>query len=50
MQQGMSTRLLIADAHEGNVIRTREGLLVPIDLNMIQSVGSLLELVQKSLV
>lgn len=35
--------LLIADAHEGNVIRTPSGELVPIDLNVIQPTGSLLE-------
>jgi hypothetical protein len=38
--------LLIADAHEGNVIRTAVGTLVPIDLNVIQPRGRLLEWVQ----
>lgn len=33
--------LLIADAHEGNVIRTPTGMLVPIDLNLIQPEGDL---------
>jgi hypothetical protein len=33
--------LLIADAHEGNVIKTPEGDLVPIDLNICQPVGEL---------
>jgi hypothetical protein len=35
--------LLVADAHEGNVIRTASGELVPIDLNVIQPTGRLLE-------
>ena len=34
--------LLIADAHEGNVLKTPEGALVPIDLNIIQPEGDLL--------
>lgn len=38
--------LLVADAHEGNVIRTRspqigQGFLVPIDLNLVQPNGNL---------
>lgn len=41
-----SENLLIADAHEGNVIRTAVGTLVPIDLNVIQPRGGLLEWVQ----
>lgn len=35
--------LLVADAHEGNVVRTREGMLVPIDLNIVQPSGILLD-------
>lgn len=35
--------LLIADAHEGNVIRSQNGVLVPIDLNIIQPSGELLK-------
>ena len=35
--------LLVADAHEGNVIKTSTGILVPIDLNVMQPAGSLLE-------
>ncbi len=38
-----SENLLVADAHEGNVIRTPSGELVPIDLNLIQPGGRLLE-------
>jgi len=41
-----SENLLIADAHEGNVIRTAAGTLVPIDLNLVQPKGPLLEWVQ----
>jgi hypothetical protein len=38
--------LLIADAHEGNVIRTaRPNFLIPIDLNLIQPNGNLLDAV-----
>jgi hypothetical protein len=37
-----SDNLLIADAHEGNVIKTPNGDLVPIDLNIIQPSGELL--------
>ena len=37
-----SENLLVADAHEGNVIRTRNGMLVPIDLNLMQPVGEML--------
>jgi hypothetical protein len=33
--------LLIADAHEGNIIKTPDGDLVPIDLNICQPVGEL---------
>lgn len=33
--------LLVADAHEGNVIWTPAGDLIPIDLNLIQPVGGL---------
>jgi hypothetical protein len=33
--------LLIADAHEGNVIKSFTGDLVPIDLNIIQPVGDM---------
>jgi hypothetical protein len=41
--------LLVADAHEGNIIRTASGDLVPIDLNIIRPTGELLEhLVQSS--
>jgi hypothetical protein len=36
-----SENLLIADAHEGNVLRTVDGMLVPIDLNLIQPTGEL---------
>jgi hypothetical protein len=38
--------LIISDAHEGNVIKTIDGALVPIDLNLIQPVGRLLEWVR----
>lgn len=41
-----SENLLIADAHEGNVIRTAVGTLVPIDLNLIQPQGELYNWVQ----
>jgi hypothetical protein len=34
--------LLVADAHEGNVLRTGSGALVPIDLNIIQPTGDIL--------
>ncbi len=34
--------LLVADAHEGNVIETAVGTLVPIDLNVVQPKGDLL--------
>lgn len=33
--------LLVADAHEGNVIRTAEGVLFAIDLNLIQPEGEM---------
>jgi len=33
--------LLVADAHEGNVIKTAGGDLVPIDLNLIQPTGEM---------
>jgi hypothetical protein len=33
--------LLVADAHEGNVIKTASGVLVPIDLNLVQPSGDL---------
>ena len=36
-----SENLLIADAHEGNVIKTANGILVPIDLNIIKPRGDL---------
>ena len=36
-----SANLLVADAHEGNVIKTRDGALVPIDLNLVQPAGEL---------
>jgi len=35
--------LLVADAHEGNVIRTPKGTLIAIDLNIMQPAGELLE-------
>lgn len=35
--------LLISDTHEGNVIQTPKGDLVPIDLNLIQPQGALKE-------
>jgi hypothetical protein len=35
--------LLVADAHEGNVIKSKNGELVPIDLNITQPVGKILE-------
>lgn len=38
-----SENLLIADAHEGNVLRTEDGMLVPIDLNIIQPTGELFD-------
>jgi hypothetical protein len=41
--------LLLADAHEGNVIRSQDGTLVPIDLNIIQPFGHMLDSVLKSL-
>jgi hypothetical protein len=34
--------LLVADAHEGNVIQTGAGALVPIDLNIVQPSGEVL--------
>jgi hypothetical protein len=37
--------LLVADAHRGNVIRTPDETLVPIDLNLIQPRGKLREAV-----
>jgi len=37
--------LLIADAHEGNVIRTPDGVLFAIDPNLIQPCGEMLETV-----
>jgi hypothetical protein len=37
-----SDNLLISDAHEGNVIKTPDGTLVPIDLNITQPSGELL--------
>lgn len=33
--------LLVADAHEGNVIKTASGALVPIDLNLTCPVGDM---------
>ena len=41
--------LLVADAHEGNVIQTAVGTLVPIDLNIIQPKGLLLSGIQLEL-
>ena len=42
----LADNLLVADAHEGNVIRTiRPNFLIPIDLNLIQPNGSLLDAV-----
>ncbi|HEU0046919.1 MAG TPA: hypothetical protein VFQ43_04835 [Nitrososphaera sp.] len=38
--------LLIADAHEGNIIKSQNGVLVPIDLNIVQPVGQLLQSVR----
>lgn len=35
--------LLVADAHEGNVIRTPKGELVPIDLNITKPKGELFD-------
>ncbi len=35
--------LLVADAHEGNVIKTTDGVLVPIDLNITHPTGELRE-------
>jgi hypothetical protein len=35
--------LLVADAHEGNVIRSVSGRLIPIDLNIVKPAGALLE-------
>jgi hypothetical protein len=37
--------LLVADAHEGNVLRTSDGVLTPIDLNLVQPTGALLQAV-----
>ncbi len=37
-----SENLLVADAHEGNVIRTGSGALVPIDLNIVQPAAEVL--------
>jgi len=37
--------LLVADAHEGNVIRTENGTLFAIDLNLIKPCGQMLEMV-----
>ena len=44
-----SVNLLVADAHEGNMIRDRNNVLVPIDLNITQPEGKLLELVKLAL-
>jgi len=38
-----AANLLVADAHEGNVIRTASGTLIPIDLNITQPTGELLQ-------
>jgi hypothetical protein len=43
-----SVNLLVADAHEGNVIRDRNDVLVPIDLNIIHPDGELLEMVKEA--
>ena len=37
--------LLVADAHEGNVIRTPAGMLFAIDLNLMKPCGEMLEVV-----
>ena len=39
--------LLVADAHEGNVLLSETGVLVPIDLNVIQPSGELLSWILK---
>jgi len=44
-----SENLLVADAHEGNVIRTERGTLVPIDLNLMQPHGKMLAWVDATL-
>jgi hypothetical protein len=41
--------LLIADAHEGNVIKTAEGVLLPIDLNIFRPEGAMLAEIQAML-
>ena len=41
--------LLIADAHEGNLIRVLEGILVPIDLNILRPEGEMLTEIQSRL-
>jgi hypothetical protein len=38
-------KLLVADTHEGNAIRTEEGTLFATDLNLIQPCGQMLETV-----
>jgi hypothetical protein len=40
--------LLVADAHEGNIIRDRNNVLIPIDLNIIQPEGELLNMVMRA--
>lgn len=37
--------LLVADAHEGNVIRTEDGALFAIDLNLMKPAGEMLQTV-----
>ena len=40
--------LLVADAHEGNVIKAHDGSLYPIDLNIAEPTGQLLEWVRSA--
>lgn len=41
--------ILVADAHEGNIIKSANTVLVPIDLNLIQPQDELLEWVRNAL-
>lgn len=40
--------ILVADAHEGNVLLTPNGELIPIDLNIMEPKGAWLEFLQSS--
>ena len=40
--------LLVADAHEGNVVKSTGGILLPIDLNLVQPIGELLDWIKSA--